>query len=184
MRYPIETPRLRLEPFQASDTDALYRMESDAQVKQFAGGVLTRAQTEKLLKRFIESTRESGFGAIAIKLQGTNEIVGLCGLYLTSEGEGAEEAELFYGLARHAWGQGYATEACQALTTAAIQQTWLKKIVASVDPQNSRSIRVLERIGMRFSHVEKTSDPDGIEHVFSLHAGESGAKVDSPPVWA
>lgn len=165
LRYPIESARLILEPFQEADADALYKMESDAVVKQYAGGVLTHAQTEKLLKQFVESVRDTGLGALAIKVKETNQIVGLCGLYLTDT---PGEAEIFYGLARDSWGEGYATEACEALIAAATQQLSLSAIIAGVHPENLRSVRVLERLGLRFSHFSTDSELYEVAHVYRL----------------
>jgi RimJ/RimL family protein N-acetyltransferase len=165
MDYPLETRRLRLEPFQELDVDALYVLERDPEVKHYAGGVLTRPQTEKLLKRFIESIRTTGWGAIAIKLRATDQIIGLCGFYATAE---PQEAEIFFGLARDAWGMGYATEAGKALVAAGIQQMGLTSIIAPVHPENYRSIRVLEKIGLRFSHVTTSYALYELAHVYQL----------------
>jgi ribosomal-protein-alanine N-acetyltransferase len=118
-------------------------MERDPEVKHYAGGVLTRPQTERLLKKFIESVGATGWGAVAIKLRATHQIVGLCGFYETIE---PQEAEIFYGLARDVWGQGYATEAGKALVVAGIQQLRLASIIAPVHPENFRSILGTSRI--------------------------------------
>jgi RimJ/RimL family protein N-acetyltransferase len=171
IQYPLLTSRLRLEPFQPTDGDALYVMERNPEVKQYAGGVTTRAQSDKLLQRFIASVRDTGFGPVAIKLRATGEIVGLCGFYGT---EPAGEAEIFYGLARHAWGHGYATEAGQVLIAAGINQTGLTRIIAPVNPENVRSIRVLEKIGMTFSHVTTTDAMYGVAHVYCLESEKFG----------
>jgi RimJ/RimL family protein N-acetyltransferase len=146
-------------------------MERDPEVKRYAGGVLTRAQSEKLLKRFIESVRTTGWGAIAIKERSTNRIVGLCGFYATGE---PQEAEIFYGLARDAWGQGYATEAGRALLDAGVRQLGLTSIIAPVHPENSRSIRVLEKIGLRFIRITN-SEMYGVAHLYQF-------KTNSPPL--
>jgi len=81
-------------------------------------------------------------GAVAIKLRADGQIVGLCGLV-----QEAQDRELFFGLARWAWGQGLATAACRGLITACFQQLKLAQISALVDPANAPSIRVLERLG-------------------------------------
>jgi RimJ/RimL family protein N-acetyltransferase len=167
LQYPIETMRLHLEPFQESDGDALYVMERDPEVKKYAGGVLTREQSEKQLKKFIKIVSETGWGPVAIKLRGTNLIIGLCGFYGTPD---PNEAEIFYGLARDAWGQGYATEAAKALAVAGIQQLGLSSIIAPVNPENVRSIRVLEKIGMSFSHISTDSEQYEVAHVYYLKA--------------
>lgn len=162
--YPIKTVRLRLEPFQERDGDALYVMERDPEVKRYAGGVLTRQQTEKLLKKFIALGHDTGWGPIAIKVRETGHIIGLCGFYGT---DAPNEAEIFYGLARDAWGQGYATEAAKALLMAGIEQGRLSRIIAPVHPENVRSIRVLEKIGMTFSHVT-TSELYEVAHCYQI----------------
>jgi len=144
--YPIVTSRLQLLPFTAADGDALYLLESDPQVKRYAGGTLTRTQTEKLLQTFITQLAKTGLGAIAIKEKKTGELVGVCGLYPDDNHDGV--AELFFGLARHWWGQGLVTEACLALMDAAFQQLALERIVAKVNAENDRSLRVMARIGM------------------------------------
>lgn len=174
IQYPIRTARLCIEPFRAGDGDALYVMERDPEVKRYAGGTLTREQTEKMLHKSIATVRDTGFGPLAIKLCGSDEtggeeageIIGLCGFYATTE---AGEAEIFYGLARGAWGQGYATEAGKALVKAGFEQLGLRRIIAPVHPENQRSMRVLEKIGMTFSHVTSTGQYE-TAHLYILEA--------------
>jgi len=141
--YPIETARLQLAPFTADDGDALYALESDPEVKRFAGGVLTRAQSDQLLAQFMAQLAETSFGAVAIRQRSSGAVVGLCGIYCDEDA-----AELFFGLARPMWGQGLATEACCGLLRAAFHLPDLQTVVAYVDCINTRSIRVLERTGM------------------------------------
>ena len=152
--YPIETPRLSLTPFTVDDGDALYLMESDPAVKRFAGGILTRAETEQLLQGFITQVAATGLGAIAIKMKSSGELIGLCGLVVEEH-----VGEIFYGLARRAWGQGFAGEACHGLIQAGFQQLALSCIIATVDPANERSIRLLDRLGMRLVRGDVTAAP-------------------------
>jgi RimJ/RimL family protein N-acetyltransferase len=148
--YPIETSRLKLQPFIATDLDALYLMESDPVVKRFTGGPLTREETAQLLQSFISMVAETGLGAISIKLKESGRLVGLCGLYRASDADSTGgECELFFGLAQVAWGKGYATEAGHALIVAGFQQLGFQRIIATVHPDNARSIQVLERLGMQ-----------------------------------
>ena len=165
--YPLETPRLRLEPFTEGDGDALFEMERDPEVKRYAGGVLTRQQTEKRLLKFIKLVNETGFGPVAIKMQATGQIIGLCGFYGTDD---PQTIEIFYGLARAAWGQGYATEAAKALAVAGMEQLEIARIIAPVNPENVRSVRVLKKIGMTFSHVAPSHDQYEVAHVYFLGA--------------
>ena len=167
INYPIDTLRLRLEPFQATDGDALYVMERDPEVKRYAGGVTTRAQSDRLLQRFIASVQDSGYGPVAIKVRTTGEIIGLCGFYGT---DAPQEAEIFYGFAQSAWGLGYATEAGRALVAAGFKQMGFTQIIANMNIENVRSLRVLEKIGLTFSHVTTTESLYGVAHCYCLTA--------------
>jgi RimJ/RimL family protein N-acetyltransferase len=57
--------------------------------------------------------------------------------------------EVGWKLSRHAWGEGYATEAGQA----AIEWAWrtldTPELISVIQPGNTASIRVAERLGMR-----------------------------------
>lgn len=133
----------------ASDLDALYQMESDPLVKRFTGGTLTRDETAQLLDKFISTVAQTGLGALALKLKASGQLVGLGGLYRsTAESAATPEGELFFGLAQSAWGNGYATEAGRALIAVGFQQLGLRRIIATVHPDNQRSIHLLERLGM------------------------------------
>ena len=56
-------------------------------------------------------------------------------------------ATVTYVLARHAWGQGYATEAMAAVVDWAYQNLDLNRLQTEVDTRNPPSARVLEKLG-------------------------------------
>lgn len=56
------------------------------------------------------------------------------------------------------WGQGLATEASRACVTHGFEALGLKRIVGLVEPENMRSVRVLEKSGLVF---EKMIDYQG-----------------------
>ncbi len=51
-------------------------------------------------------------------------------------------------LIRSVWGKGYATEATKRLLKFAFEETPLEELVATIDPQNTASRRVLEKCGL------------------------------------
>ena len=65
-----------------------------------------------------------------------------------------------YRLRRAAWGCGYATEGVRALIECGFQQSELERIVASTYEANRASIRVMEKVGMRFAHSVRLSAAD------------------------
>jgi RimJ/RimL family protein N-acetyltransferase len=61
--------------------------------------------------------------------------------------------DLGYMLGTADWGKGYATEISRALTEAAFLQLRAERVISTVDVSNNASMRVLEKIGMRWEAV-------------------------------
>jgi RimJ/RimL family protein N-acetyltransferase len=57
--------------------------------------------------------------------------------------------EIGYALASKHWGQGYATEALEALLDHGFRALGLNRVEADIDPHNVGSARVLEKLGFR-----------------------------------
>lgn len=89
--------------------------------------------TERTLFQWGLAERESG------------KLVGTCTLARLSVEH--RRAEIGFALARAVWGNGYIAEALPALLAFAFDILRLHRIEADVDPRNTRSIRVLERLG-------------------------------------
>lgn len=77
----------------------------------------------------------------------TGKFIGRCGL-LPWTIEDQYEVEVAYTLARDYWGQGLATEAAQAILQYGFDRLHLSRLVCLIDPDNSASQRVAEKIGM------------------------------------
>jgi [ribosomal protein S5]-alanine N-acetyltransferase len=148
----IETPRLILRELTLADVDALAAMYADDEVMRFigAGGVLGREDAERSIDRQLDSYRERGFGEWATVLRESGEMVGLCGLIVWPDIDGVEELEVAYLLNRTAWGRGLGTEVAAAIRDWAVLRLGRERLVSCIYPQNTASIRVAERNGMRF----------------------------------
>jgi ribosomal-protein-alanine N-acetyltransferase len=99
----------------------------------------------------VESSRrtftDGKYGLWCLLPRGDGEVVGLAGLLAT---KGAREPQLLYALAPAWWGRGLATEAAEAVADYAFEELGFTELLASTDPPNRASIRVMERLGMRF----------------------------------
>jgi ribosomal-protein-alanine N-acetyltransferase len=95
---------------------------------------------------------------LAVTLRNDGRLIGACDL--TGEDDGI--ADVGYSLARDLWGQGYATEIVHALVTAGFGALGLRRIVATVAPENLASARVLEKAGFR---------PMGVAHRYRYAKG-------------
>lgn len=70
-------------------------------------------------------------------------------LLIPYEGIGPE-VDIGWRLVKSTWGRGYATEATLPVVAHAFRTAGLPKLVADIDPRNSASMRVAEKIGMTF----------------------------------
>ena len=103
------------------------------------------------------SYEKNGFGLWLIVLKETGESIGMCGLI---KRDGLEDVDIGYALLPRFWSKGYAVEAAQAVKNYAGDVVGLKRLVAIVDPANEGSIRVIEKIGLRYEKMVRLSADD------------------------
>jgi RimJ/RimL family protein N-acetyltransferase len=112
---------------------------------------------EQIVDFHFATVERAGIGYWALFVPPTAEragvpIAGFCGFRFIDDGP---DIELMYGLRAEYWGQGLATEACQA----AIEYLWLSsgfsRFYARTDPPNERSVKVMRRLGMT---IESTNE--------------------------
>ena len=78
-------------------------------------------------------------------------IVGFVGVMRAGQpGVRPGDVEIGWRLARERWGRGYATEGARAVRDDAFAQLRLQRLVAFVRPGNAASMRVMDKLGMRF----------------------------------
>ncbi len=157
----IETPRLVLRELEHNDLGTLAELYADEDVMRYigTGGARPREAAARYLERQRALYRERGFGEWATVLWETGDMVGLCGLIVWPDIDGAEELEVAYLLARSAWGRGLATEAAAAIRDHAAGELRRDRLVSCIYPAHTASIHVAEKIGMRH---EKDIDHEGL----------------------
>lgn len=137
----METNRLIIRPFAASDAEDLYGYLSRTEVVRYEPyPPFTREQAAE------ESIRRAGdpnYHAVVLKENG--HVIG--NLYF-APGE-FETWELGYVFHDEYWGNGYASEACRALLCDAFAKENTRRVIAMCNPGNRASWRLLERLGMR-----------------------------------
>ena len=82
---------------------------------------------------------------LAVELQGT-----VIGDVAVGVRDGGRQATIGYSISTNAQGNGYATEAVGTVVDALFDLAYVHRIVASIDPENAASRRVLEKLGFRF----------------------------------
>jgi len=151
----MTTARLRIRDLTPADAEGLFAIYSSAEVRQFIGGRPTQTieeQREQLAATLERQSREQpGYGRWAVERLADGLLVGIVILKHPPDAEGRPlpEVEVGWHLGRFAWGNGYATEAARAILDHARSTLKLPIIYAIVLPENVRSIRVAERLGMK-----------------------------------
>jgi [ribosomal protein S5]-alanine N-acetyltransferase len=146
----IETERLILREFQREDLQGLVPILADPKVMKFSPtGINSVEQVLERIENFIACYREFGFGKWAVILKESNQLLGYCGIAV-DQIDGKTEKELGYRLDSRYWGQGLATEAASAAIEYGFSQFNLPYILGIVERENTASVRVLEKIGMRY----------------------------------
>jgi RimJ/RimL family protein N-acetyltransferase len=149
----LATPRLLLCPATEADLDALWRLLTDPQVRRYLcdDRVLTRAEVQAILAEGIAQW-PAGMGLWLLRLH-EGEMVGCLGLHPVSHGivahapDLAGEIEPTIALAPEHWGRGSATEALAAALAHAFVTLARGDLVAVVDQPNTRSHRLMTRVG-------------------------------------
>ncbi|HEX3846273.1 MAG TPA: GNAT family protein [Steroidobacteraceae bacterium] len=152
LRLPLATSRLRLRDFVKTDFDAVYAYSSDPRVTRYLFfGPRDADATAEYLEGLLASQRERPRMRfeLAVEEIGTARVVGACDLSYIER----NVVDLGYMLAMDVWGRGYATEIALALVDAAFYDLRAARVISTVDVNNGASIRVLEKIGMRWEAV-------------------------------
>jgi RimJ/RimL family protein N-acetyltransferase len=144
----LTTARLRLRPFTAADEVVVHAIYADPEVMRWVGNGAHRtvAETRRALRAYADALRTRGYGFVAVVERSTGAVIGDAGLHPL--GGRGPDVELGYTLARSAWGRGYATEVAGALVEHAFGALGMPRVLAQVEPENVRSRRVLEKLGM------------------------------------
>ena len=157
----LRTERLVIRPFELTDSAFIVHHFNEASfIRNIADkGIRDLKDAENyLLTGPMAMYREMGFGLGAICLidsHVTNGLnlsnpIGTCGLIQRDNLPGPD---IGYSLAEQYWGNGYASEAVSAVINDAFECLKLQQILAVVNPDNTRSIGLLER--QQFFHCGK-----------------------------
>jgi RimJ/RimL family protein N-acetyltransferase len=144
----LETDRLILREFKLEDARPMEAVLGDPDVMEFSEGVMDTEGVATWLKFAKEGYARRGYGPWAIIEKSSEAVIGYCGLFHFPDINGREEIEIGYRLARKQWGKGYATEAALAVRDNAFNSLGMRRLICMVDPHNTRSVRVAEKLGM------------------------------------
>jgi RimJ/RimL family protein N-acetyltransferase len=143
----LSTERLTLRPLRAEDAGPMFSMYSDVEfMRYWSFPVMKRyEQAVDYVARRMQGSVTHMEIFWAIDLTATRETIGTCCLF--DADPVSKHAEIGFGLHRAFWGHGYMSEAARAAVDCAFDVLQLHRLEAEIDPRNTASARVLERLG-------------------------------------
>ena len=171
----IETERLYLRQWQASDFATFADMNADPEVMQYFPKLLTPKVSDIIANKCQQLIADNGWGLWAVSLkvdeENSGDFIGFVGLNDTHANMSfAPAVEIAWRLSKEHWGQGYATEAARASLNFAFTELGLEEVVSFTAVINKRSQLIMQRIGMtdtqdNFYHPALKSTHPLAEHV-------------------
>ncbi len=149
----LHTKRLVLRRPHLGDEESIYRLGSNPRVMQYItpGKTQTREQAKQDLTKRIAISANQPYGYWLVETKETTEFVGWVALKPLDQ---TTEMEVGYRFMEEMWGKGYATEAAMSVLQYGFLELGLDRIVGITLPENKRSARVLQKLGLSY---EKTA---------------------------
>ncbi len=159
--YPLTTERLILRRFHTDDLDDYYSYQKLPETARFLyGGPRSYAQCMNRIGQFAEDKFEGpgDWATFAVEVKDKPGLIGEMALKWNEGGKPEGTAperfgEIGWTLAPWAQGNGYATEAAQALLSLALDQLGFHRMEARLDARNTASAAICERLGMQSEGV-------------------------------
>ena len=144
MLFPtLHTARLTVRQFAAADLAALLGYTSDADVMRYIPEGVFGDEEAQTFIAFHSSEQAT---SAAVTLAGQDEVIGHVSFH---PWYAPRTFELGWVFDPRYQGQGYATEAAAALRDFGFAELDLHRIIATCQPENPASYRVMEKLGMR-----------------------------------
>lgn len=158
----LETGRLVLRRLELADGPFLVRLLTDPSFLENIGdrGVRNIEDAHRYLREGPHAMyAKYGFGLWHVSRRSDGEPVGMCGLL---KRDILPDVDIGYAFLPPHWGQGYAFEAADATLRHGVRKFGLRRVVGVVSEGNAGSIRVLEKLGMRFERMfsMRPDEPD------------------------
>jgi RimJ/RimL family protein N-acetyltransferase len=160
--FLYESKRIMYREFTYDDVQALELILCDKEVMEYnisypelikaVFHVFCQQEIQDFIARQITSYQEHGFGLYAMIKKDDGTLIGITGLK-EHEFEGKHYPMIVYRLAKKYWGLGYANEAARATCDYTRDVLHMPEMIATIDPANIPSIKVIKKAGFSFWKV-------------------------------
>jgi RimJ/RimL family protein N-acetyltransferase len=162
----LETERLVLRRLTTDDAEFIIALLNQPSFLRYIGDREVRNSADAV--RYVQtvpiaSYERFGFGLYLVELKETGVPIGICGLLKRDQ---LPDVDIGFAFLPDFWSQGYALESASAVMTYGREVLGLKRIVAITSLDNDASIRLLEKIGLRFEGLIKLSEDQSEVRLF------------------
>jgi RimJ/RimL family protein N-acetyltransferase len=160
----LETDRLLLRHFKTSDAPFILALLNEPSFLRYIGDKKVRNLDDAqqyIVSGPIATYEKHGFGLYQVELKDSHTPIGMCGLLKREE---LPEPDIGFAFLPDFWKQGFAFEAAAAVLNDARERLKLNRILAIVSPSNEASIKLLEKLGLKFErNVSMSADRDEVK---------------------
>lgn len=148
MKPILETNRLILRELNIDDAKNFYELNLNPNVVKYTGdkAFANVAEAQIFLNNY-KDYEINGFGRWAVIDKSNGEFLGWCGLKYVQE---LNETDIGFRFFEKHWGKGFATESAKACLEFGFEKLKLKSIVGRAMAKNIASIKVLEKLGLKY----------------------------------
>lgn len=154
----LETERLALRRLSAGDAAFIIELLNQPSFIKNIGdrGVRTNEDAVRYIQNGpVASYERFGFGLYLVELKDTAIPIGICGLL---KRETLQDVDVGFAFLPQFWSRGYAVESASAVLKHGRNVLGIGRVVAITAPENHGSIKVLEKIGLKFERLMKLSE--------------------------
>lgn len=163
----LETARLTLRELTLGDAGFILGLLNEPSFLRFIGdkGVRNLDDASEYLRQGpIASYRQFGFGLFLVQLRESGTAIGMCGLLKRPN---LDDVDVGFAFLPGFWSRGYAFESASAVVAYGKGVFGLQRIVGLVRPDNQGSIRVLEKLGLRFERIVNIAGEGAEDKLFA-----------------
>ncbi|MEE9452670.1 MAG: GNAT family N-acetyltransferase [Gammaproteobacteria bacterium] len=168
----LETERLILRTWRASDLEPMCKINQDPKVMAYFPGLQDRATTKQFIDKVTAHYQKNNYALYATQLKSTHEFIGFIGLdRVNFSAHFTPAIEIGWRLSSKHWNKGYATEGAKAVLHYAFTTLDIPEIISFTVTGNTPSRRVMEKIGLShnvsddFAHPKLGDDSPLQQHV-------------------
>jgi RimJ/RimL family protein N-acetyltransferase len=158
MRFEVESPRLFVRPWRPEDRPVFmerFVLDTDMMLYINHGRPWDTPKVDAYFERQRKFLIACSCCVGAVVLKANNTVVGGAGI---QPQDLSGDFEFAWSIWKEHWGKGLATEAAAALKDHAFRAMRLSRIVAIADVPNEASIRIMQKIGMRYDSNVNAED--------------------------